>query len=136
MLKKNFSIIIALVIFILSLTIPIVMAENETTEEPDSQKSDVYLSGDDITVDYNIDGNLFVVANSVTINSKICGDVFIFAKSTTLGDQSFISGNLFTLQNPPNIPPILYLQYLPFPVEVLKSSSFQSSSFTVIFTLA
>lgn len=111
MLKKNFSIIIALVIFILSLTIPIVMAENETTEEPDSQKSDVYLSGDDITVDYNIDGNLFVVANSVTINSKICGDVFIFAKSTTLGDQSFISGNLFTYSDNIDIKGTMYDLY-------------------------
>lgn len=41
------------------------------------KQNDVYLTGDDITIDYIVDGNLFVIANSVTINAQIGGDAFI-----------------------------------------------------------
>ncbi len=33
-----------------------------------------------MTIDYIVDGNLFVMANTVTINSQIGGDAFIMAK--------------------------------------------------------
>ena len=52
-----------------------------TTSQDDSyKKSDVYLTGDNVTIDYIVDGNLFVMANTVTINSQIGGDAFIMAK--------------------------------------------------------
>lgn len=54
--------------------------ENTKTQEDSYKKSDVYLTGDNITIDYIVDGNLFVVADTVTINSQIGGDAFICAK--------------------------------------------------------
>lgn len=70
--------------------------EVTTSTEDNFKKSDVYLSGNDVTVDYIVDGNLFVFANNVTINSQIGGDAFIFANSVTIGEQGYIHSNLFT----------------------------------------
>ena len=50
-----------------------------TTAQENIKKGDEYLVGQDITVDYTIDGNLYVFGNTVTINSQIVGDVFVFA---------------------------------------------------------
>lgn len=134
MLKNKFKIIILLSFLILTLTLPMVRAENETannagipvvtsnedpgmptvnTENADDtlKKSDVYLTGDDITIDYIIDGNLFVVANNVTINSQIGGDAFIFANSITLGENGYIFSNLFTFCKNTTINGIVYDLY-------------------------
>lgn len=134
MLKNKLKIIVLLTIIILSLTLPIVRAENETTDnvvapnvtttsentpnevetvpnntevdtnnntvatpsEENFKRNDVYLMGDDVTIDYIVDGNLFVLANHVTINSQIGGDAFICSNSVTIGDQGYIFSNLFT----------------------------------------
>lgn len=134
MLKNKLKIISILTVIILSLTLPIVRAENETTDNvatPDAtttsenipndvetipnntevntnnntnatpseenfKRNDVYLMGDNVTIDYIVDGNLFVLANHVTINSQIGGDAFICSNSVTIGDQGYIFSNLFT----------------------------------------
>lgn len=70
-------------------------ASNVTTNDDSFKKHDVYLSGDNVTVDYIVDGNLFIFANHVTINSQIGGDAFICANSITVGDQGYIFSNLF-----------------------------------------
>lgn len=105
MLKNKFKIIAILTILILAITLPVVVkAENETMDgtvaidtnnEDNFKKSDVYLSGNDVTIDYVVDGNLFVFASNVTINSQIGGDAFIFANSVTIGEQGYIHSNLF-----------------------------------------
>ena len=46
--------------------------DNQTTTDEylnNMKKEDVYLMGDEITIDYIVDGNLFVLANKVNINS-------------------------------------------------------------------
>lgn len=115
MLKNKFKIITLLLVIILSMTIPIVRADddtnisvensdtmdinpisNDTTSEDNFKKSDVYLTGSNITIDYIVDGNLFVAADTVTINSQIGGDAFIFANKVIVEDQGYIFSNLFT----------------------------------------
>lgn len=123
MLKNKFRIITLLVVLILAITIPVVRAENEVSdsnetmlinntdvdvEQDDShsdhqeeytdenfKKSDIYITGNDVTIDYIVDGNLFVIANNVTINSQIGGDAFICANSVTVEEQGYIFSNLF-----------------------------------------
>ena len=61
------------------------------------KKSDVYLAGDNITIDYVVDGNLFICANTVTINSEIGGDAFICAKNIIIEENGYVYSNLFAI---------------------------------------
>ena len=141
MLKNKMKIIALLTVIILSLMIPIVRAENETadqtvetenqvmpineetgettsenlvqprTEDNNFKKGDVYLIGDDITIDYIVDGNLFVVAETVTINSQIGGDAFICAGTVNIEEQGYIFSNLFACAENINISGVVYDVY-------------------------
>ena len=145
MLKNKFKIIAILSVIILALTLPIVRAENDMTDDsanvtksenisnettnpamdlannPEAittntddqnfKRSDVYLTGDNVTIDYIIDGNLFVVANNVTINSQIGGDAFICANSVTIEEQGYVFSNLFTFSKNVTIKGVVYDLY-------------------------
>ena len=69
-------------------------AQAQAQEDASYKKEDVYLSGDNVTVDYIIDGNLFVMADTVTINSQIGGDAFIIAKHVIVDEKGYIFNNL------------------------------------------
>lgn len=120
MLKNKFKIIALLMVIILTLMIPVVRAEDNeadgyvTTQEEIVQgaeelasenvineenykQGDVYLSGDEVTIDYTVDGNLFVMANTVTINAPIGGDAFIIANNILIDRDGYIFSNLFSL---------------------------------------
>lgn len=141
MLKNKFKFIVLIAILIFSLTIPIARAENETDVEnensilavehehnedsntdethdessgpitADMKKSDVYLMGDEITIDYVVDGNLFVIAKTVNINSQIGGDAFICAQTINVGEQGYIFSNLFALSQELKIDGVVYDLY-------------------------
>ena len=103
MLKSKIKMIALLMVTVLSLWVPFVNAadenattsgneavpisnENQTnqvvtndstqTTQPSEEikKNDVYLTGDNVTIDYMVDGNVFILANTVTIKSQIGGD--------------------------------------------------------------
>ncbi len=57
---------------------------------------DVFLEGDNVRVDGNVEGNVFAVGNIVTINGKISGDAFLFGNEIIIGEEAVIEGNLFT----------------------------------------
>lgn len=141
MLKNKFRIITLLAVIILSLMIPIVRAENEITDQSDHseeisvisadssenqdtdakpttttsndtmKKQDVYLTGDNVTIDYIVDGNVFVMADTVNINSQIGGDAFICAKTINIGEQGYVFSNLFALAQDVNIKGVVYDLY-------------------------
>lgn len=140
MLKNKFKLVIILTLLIIALMFPIVRAENETADnvatpdvttsetninqsdnvlnnssttssEETFKKNDVYLSGNDVTIDYIVDGNLFVLANNVTINSQIGGDAFICANTVTVGEQGYIFSNLFTFSKNVTINGVVYDLY-------------------------
>ena len=135
MLKKQFKIIAFLIVIILILMIPVVRAEDneangqtaeqqavvEGAEEQASQNAvnqqnykqgDVYLTGDEVTVDYIVDGNLFVFANTVNINSQIGGDAFIVANNIFVNEGGYIFSNLFALSQNVTIDGVVYDLYV------------------------
>lgn len=141
MLKNKTKIIAFLLVLILAITSSFVYADNETSSESDIalisdtsetkpvetnventvstnetskdsyKNSDVYLMGDNVTIDYVVDGNLFVMADTVTINSKIGGDAFIMAKTINVGDQAYIFSNLFAIADSIDIKGVVYDVY-------------------------
>lgn len=86
------------------------VATNSTDDE-NFKREDVYLVGDNVTIDYIVDGNLFVVANNVTINSQIGGDAFICANTVTVGEQGYIFSNLFTCSKNVDVNGVVYDLY-------------------------
>lgn len=137
MLKNKTKIILIFLITILLFSTTFVLANNETNDEgimlisEDSEiapitedtasntqnteeaykKSDVYLIGDEITIDYIIDGNLFVCANTVIINSQIGGDAFILADNLIVNEDGYIFSNLFSIAKSIEIKGIVYDVY-------------------------
>lgn len=115
MLKNKFKIITLLMVIILAFTVPIVQAAEDTTatnevNEQATQQAvdanasmenlkseDIYLTGDEVTIDYMVDGNLFVFANTVNINSYIGGDAFIVANTINVNENGYIFSNLFAV---------------------------------------
>lgn len=95
-------------------TMPIDAAEGEvnpdsTENAPVTYKSeDVYLMGNEVIVDYIVDGNLFIMANSVTIKSQIGGDAFIMANNITIDNDGYIANNLFAMADTIDIKGIAY----------------------------
>ena len=88
--------------------------DNQTTTDEylnNMKKEDVYLMGDEITIDYIVDGNLFVLANKVNINSQIVGNAFICAKDVNISTQSYISNSLFVTANTLNVDGVTYDVY-------------------------
>lgn len=82
-----------------------------TSQENNYKKSDVYLTGDNITIDYIIDGNLFVCADTVTINSQIGGDAFVCAKNLIINEEGYIFSNLFAISDSIEIKGVVYDVY-------------------------
>ncbi len=72
---------------------------NDVASLPEESKdNDVfYLEGKDVTIDYEVNGNAFIIANSVTINSPINGDVFVCANDIIIGENGDIYNNLFSI---------------------------------------
>ena len=90
--------------------------QTEQTDEIEQQEnnyktSDVYLVGDEVTIDYIVDGNLFIMANKVTINSQIGGDAFILAKDVVVDSEGYIFNNLFDCAQSISIKGIVYDVY-------------------------
>ena len=138
MLRKKLGIILLLIILIISLTLPMVRADNEEdhielfTQDNSEEKHEEELDNSvdssaissslerkdvciiepsDVVIDYPVDGNLFVMANSVTINSQIGGDAFILAKEVNIGSKGYIFSNLFTCCSNLNISGVIYDLY-------------------------
>ena len=86
-------------------------AETATQEQVEYKQQDVWLTGDNVTIDYIVDGNVFVAANNVTINSQIGGDVFVVANTVTVGEQGYIFSNLFAVADSININGVVYDMY-------------------------
>lgn len=85
--------------------------QDETTtqsQENSYKKSDVYLTGKDVTIDYIVDGNVFVCADTVTINSQIGGDAFILAKNLIIDEQAYVFSNIFAISDSIEIKGVVY----------------------------
>ncbi len=56
---------------------------------------DVFLSGQNVTVDGTINGNLLATGSTVTINGTVNGDAFLAGQSLIVTENATINGNLF-----------------------------------------
>ena len=83
-----------------------------TTAQENIKEGDEYLVGQDITVDYTIDGNLYVFGNTVTINSQIVGDVFVFANQVIVEKDGYIYSNLFACAQSVTVKGVVYDAYV------------------------
>lgn len=128
MLKNKTKIIAIFLSFILLFSCSLSFADNETEnvensisntsttataqlDENSYKKSDVYLSGKNVTIDYIVDGNVFVCADTVTINSQIGGDAFIMAKKLVIDKEAYVFSNLFTCAKDIEINGLVYDVY-------------------------
>ena len=84
---------------------------NNTLQEENYKKNDIYLTGTNITIDYIVDGNVFICADTVTINSQIGGDAFILAKKLIINEQGYVFSNLFTISESTEIKGVVYDVY-------------------------
>ena len=136
MLKNRFKIIVLIMLVILFFIAPFVNAEdneapgeavttstegqvategteanNQAVVQNNYKNGDVYLTGDEVTIDYIIDGNLFVFADTVNMNSQIGGDAFIIAKTVNVNNGGYVFSNLFTIANTLNVNGVVYDLY-------------------------
>ena len=115
MLKNKTKIISLLTLIILTFLVPFVIADEPKEEtkinvisesnpiEENIKKQDVYFIGDSITIDYVVDGNLFIVAKNVTIDSQIGGSAFILTENLNITEKAYIFNSLFTSAKELNI---------------------------------
>lgn len=82
-------------------------SSNQTT----TQKGDLFLTGDSITIDYPVSGNVFIIANEVTINHNIDGNVFILANKINIDSNTYIYSDLFACASEITIAGTIYDVY-------------------------
>ncbi len=85
--------------------------EETSTDTSNLKSSDIYLTGDEIIIDYPIDGNLYVIANKVNIKAEVGGDAFIITKELNIEQQGYIFSNLFVVADNVNIDSVIYDMY-------------------------
>lgn len=84
----------------------------QTTSSEATSNNDVYLNGDDVTIDTSetINGNAFVVAKTLTVRGQIGGDLFAIAETLNI-DGGQIYGNVFALSNNITLNGLIYDLY-------------------------
>lgn len=129
---KKFKTMLALVLVFTFLICPFVKADEEVTKpattettatgettnqettagtkDEEIKEKDVYLFGDDVTVDYAVDGNAFIFGNTVNIKNKISGDLFVFANQINI-DGGYVYSNVFACGNELKVSGVIYDLY-------------------------
>lgn len=115
MLKKKFKVITLLTIIILSFIVPIVRAENESTDQAtqnsqtDEQVKESEITSDDTTenIDQSINytnmkkEDVYIIDDDVTLDYIVDGNLFIIANNVTINSQ--IGGDAFIIAKNINI---------------------------------
>lgn len=76
-------------------------SENSNTETTIAKEDDVLLTGSEIIIDQEVQGNVYIVAtNSVTVTAPIYGNAYIFSKnvefkSSDTSKPVYVSGSVF-----------------------------------------
>lgn len=86
--------------------------ENTTSSDAkeNTVQKDVYISEDNVTIDYIVEGNLFIFGKDVTVNQYVEGDVFVMGGNVTLNSE-VIAGNVFACADSLTINSQLYDLY-------------------------
>jgi hypothetical protein len=87
-------------VLIIGITYPVKAADFETDGYvgPDEViDDDVFLEGQDVTMDGTINGNLIAGADIITINGVVNGDAILGGSTIIISDTAEINGNLFAV---------------------------------------
>lgn len=83
-------------------------ADNNVTSEDSSAQNqkdihegDLYLSGEDVTMDKLVNGNVYIMANNVTVKGQVAGNLFILANKVTFTD-AYIESSVYLCANEVN----------------------------------
>ena len=86
----------------------------DTTTDTSSTwiNSDLYLTGDKVSVSNVVDGNAFIFANEVTIENgtEIGGDLFVFANKLTV-NEGYVYSSIFACANEISLQGVIYDVY-------------------------
>lgn len=85
---------------------------NNSNQVTNLKSGDEYLVGENVTIDYTVDGNVFIFADTVTISEQIGGDAFIIANKIIIDNKGYIYSNLFALAKSVEISGIVYDAYV------------------------
>ena len=72
--------------------------ENTTTEETNTTsivENDLYLYGNDITMNQNVDGNVYIFFFFLNISGEVYGNLFICAGNVTFEDSAYIDSSTY-----------------------------------------
>src|ERR1700756_1906478 len=71
--------------------------ESVGVDRDETVKTDIFLMGDHIRVDGNVDGDVFAFGHDVSVNGHVKGDVFGFAQQLQVNGQ--VDGNVRAFTN-------------------------------------
>lgn len=72
-----------------------------TTDSQDVHEGDLYLSGENVTMDKLVNGNVYIMANNVTVTGQVAGNLFILANKATFTD-AYIESSVYLCANEVN----------------------------------
>ena len=85
-----------------------------STEESSWVNNDLYVTGENITVNQIVDGNAFIIGTDVKISGEIGGDLFVIADKLTISSENqggYVYSNIFAMANEITIDGIVYDVY-------------------------
>lgn len=104
-MKKIKSILLTICLMLICIS-GVVYADNPTSSDIQVTKnssktinSDLYLTGDSLEVNQNVEGNAFIIGKDVTISSKIDGNLMVIANKVHLTENSFVDASIFIVAN-------------------------------------
>lgn len=75
--------------------------ESSDQNQKDVHEGDLYLTGEDVTMDQLVDGNVYIMANNVTVTGQIAGNLFVLANKATFTD-AYIQSSVYLCANEVN----------------------------------
>ena len=104
-MKKLKNIILTIFLIVICIS-GVAYADNTTSSDlqvteknSKSINSDLYLTGDSLEVNQNVEGNAFIIGKEVTVSSKIDGNLMIMANKVNLTENSYVDASIFIVAN-------------------------------------
>lgn len=87
-------------------------SDDDSTSQEASTNHDLYAAGDSVTISDSetVNGNAFVFGDTVTVNGQIGGDLFVIANTLNI-DGGQIYGNVFAMANTITLNGLIYDLY-------------------------
>ena len=77
------------------------VTSEDNSNQKDVHEGDLYLTGEDVTMDKLVNGNVYIMANNVTVTGQVAGNLFILANKATFTD-AYIESSVYLCANEVN----------------------------------